>query len=135
MALRKARWLAWVALALALLLAGGCRRAETTDQAPDVQLTLSPDPDTLVVGPLRLDVTLRDASGAPIDGATDVSLRGDMSHAGMEPVLATSAGQGNGIYRADFTWTMAGDWIVTVEATLPDGRLKVTQFEYAIQPN
>ncbi|HOU41364.1 MAG TPA: FixH family protein [Promineifilum sp.] len=100
-----------------------------------MQLTLSPDPDTLVVGPLRLDVTLRDASGAPIDGATDVSLRGDMSHAGMEPVLATAAGQGNGIYRADFTWTMAGDWIVTVEATLPDGRLKVTQFEYAIQPN
>lgn len=127
---RKARWLVW--LALALLALPGCRRAETTDQAPDVQLTLSPDPEALAVGPLRLEVMLRDADGAPIDGATDISLRGDMSHAGMEPVLATAVGQGDGVYTADFTWTMAGDWIVTVAATLPDGRLKVAQFEYTV---
>ncbi len=57
---RKARWLAW--LALALLALPGCRRAETTDQAPDVQLTLSPDPEALAVGPLQLDVMLRDAA-------------------------------------------------------------------------
>ena len=127
---RKARWLVW--LALALLALPGCRRAETTDQAPDVQLTLSPDPEALAVGPLRLDVILRDADGAPIDGAMDISLRGDMSHAGMEPVLATAVGQGDGVYTADFAWTMAGDWIVTVVATLPDGRLKVAQFEYTV---
>ena len=127
---RKARWLVWAALALLLL---GCRRAEAADQAPDVQLTLSPAPETLTVGPLRLDVKLRDPGGAPIDGATGVTLRGDMSHAGMEPVLATAAGQGDGVYTADFTWTMAGDWIVTVAATLPDGRLKVAQFEYTVE--
>ena len=130
---RKARWLVWAALALLLLV--GCRRAEAADQAPDVQLTLSAGPEALTVGPLRLDVTLRDANGAPIDGATGITLRGDMSHAGMEPVLATAVGQGDGVYRADFTWTMAGDWIVTVEATLPDGRLKMAQFEYTIQPD
>jgi len=128
---RKARWLVW--LALALLALPGCRRVETTDQAPDVQLTLSADPEAPAVGPLRLDVALRDAGGAPIDGATDVSLRGDMSHAGMEPVLATAVGQGDGVYTADFAWTMAGDWIVTVVATLPDGRLKVAQFEYTVE--
>lgn len=127
-----ARPAVWLALVLWLLVLPGCRRAEATDQASDVQLSLSSNPDTLAVGPSRLDVTLRDADGAPIDGATGVTVRGDMSHAGMAPVLATAAGQGNGVYAADFTWTMAGDWIVTVEATLPDGRLKMARFDYTI---
>ncbi len=124
----------WAAMALLLLLAVACRRAPLADEAPEVQVTLAADPATAVVGPLRFDVTLVDASGAPIDDAT-VTLRGDMSHAGMEPVLATAVAQGQGRYSADFAWTMAGDWVVTVQVTLPDGRVKIAQFPYGVQPN
>jgi len=131
------RWTApgWRLLLLGLLLlpAAGCRRsAEAVDGAPDVRARLLPRPDTLVVSPLTLDLTLQDAAGAAIDGATAVTLRGDMAHAGMQPVIATATGHGEGIYTADFEWTMAGDWIVTVEATLPDGRALRREFPFTV---
>jgi hypothetical protein len=37
-----------------------------------------------------------------------------------------------GEYRAAFEWTMAGDWIVTVTATLPDGHVATRQFPITI---
>ena len=132
MSLPSRRALAGIAAVGLLLLAVACRQAPLADEAPEVALTLTADPAPAVVGPLRFDLTLLDGDGAPIDGAT-VTLRGDMSHAGMEPVLATAAAQGQGRYSADFEWTMAGDWIVTVQAALPDGRLKVAQFAYGVQ--
>ena len=120
-------------LLLLLLLLPACRQAAPVDQAPDVQVLLTPGPDSLFVGPITFDLTLWDADGQPIDGAAPVSLRGDMSHAGMEPVLAEATGAGDGLYTADFEWTMAGDWTVTVEATLPDGRLKIATFAFAVE--
>ncbi len=120
-------------LLLLLLLLPACRQAAPVDQAPDVQVLLTPGPDSLFVGPITFDLTLWDADGQPIDGAAPVSLRGDMSHAGMEPVLAEARGDGDGLYTADFEWTMAGDWTVTVEATLPDGRLKIATFAFAVE--
>ena len=81
------------------------------------------------VGPAQVDVTLRDAGGRAIDGA-DVQLRGDMTHAGMRPVLTTMESVGDGLYRAsDFEFTMAGDWVLTVEATLPNGERVSRMFE------
>ena len=120
-------------LLLLLLLLPACRQAAPVDQAPEVQVLLTPGPDSLFVGPITFDLTLWDANGRPIDGATSVSLRGDMSHAGMEPVLAEARGDGDGLYTADFEWTMAGDWTVTVEATLPDGRVKRTTFPFTVE--
>ena len=125
-------------LALTIVVAAaGCRRAGgktggAIDDAPEVQVRLEADPDSLSVGQLRLDVHLVDETGAPLDGAVPVTVRGDMAHAGMQPVIATAIARGNGVYSADFEWTMAGDWIVTVEATLPDGRVKVASFPYSI---
>jgi len=98
-----------------------------------VQVVLTPGPDSLFVGPITFDVTLWDAEGQPIDGAGPVALRGDMSHAGMKPVIAEASGAGDGQYTADFEWTMAGDWTVTVEATLPDGRVKRTTFPFTVE--
>jgi len=46
-----------------------------------------------------------------------------MSHAGMVPVVDTAQAEGPGSYGiSDFRFTMAGDWILTLRATLPDGR-------------
>lgn len=109
-------------LALGLVL-GACRaRAEAQDTAPSVarmQLTVSPQPPT--VGSARLDLTVASPDGKPITGAK-LQIRGDMSHAGMQPVLADLTDQGNGHYAADgFHFTMAGDWILTVSGSLPDG--------------
>ena len=76
-------------------------------------------------------IQLADIAGKPIEGAT-VDVRGDMSHAGMQPVMAVATGAG-GNYSADFEWTMAGDWIVTVTAALPDGRTATRQFDLTVQ--
>lgn len=122
-----------ILLALLLLALAACRQPAPSDGAPDVQVLLTPGPDSLTVGPISFDLTLWDAGGNPIDGASPVSLRGDMSHAGMEPVTATAAGLGEGLYRAETEWTMAGDWIVTVEASLPDGRLKLATFNFSVE--
>lgn len=126
----------WLRVALIVLLAAtaGCQRASqqaAADQAPEIAAALAIDPDPAVVGPASLRVMLTDASGAPVEGAS-VSLQGDMSHAGMAPVLAEASGGANGVYEALWMWTMAGDWFVTVTATLPDGRTLVRRFDLAV---
>ena len=46
-----------------------------------------------------------------------------MSHAGMVPVLETASADVPGRYYVpEFNFTMAGDWVLTLEAILPDGR-------------
>jgi hypothetical protein len=72
-------------------------------------------------GPATIEVTLHTPDGKPLDGA-EVAVRGDMNHAGMKPVLATTKGEGNGRYvTQDFRFTMGGDWIITADAVLPGG--------------
>lgn len=123
---------------LAAILVTGCRQSAggvpltTGDNAPDVTLTLSPAVEgEPVMGPYQWQITLRDQSGAAIDDAV-ITLRGDMNHAGMVPVESTATGFGDGIYLADFEWTMAGEWFVVVTATLPDGRVKSETFTYSV---
>jgi hypothetical protein len=46
-----------------------------------------------------------------------------MTHAGMVPVVADAPEVEDGVYRSDgFAFDMAGDWIITVDVTHPDGR-------------
>jgi copper(I)-binding protein len=72
-----------------------------------------------------LVVILTDAAGTPLTDAT-VALEGNMNHAGMIPVLANPVaddadGSADGRYHLPFTFTMLGDWIVTVNVTRADG--------------
>lgn len=112
--------------------AGGVpRNSGEADDAPDITLTISPtNADGPVMGPYRWEITLLDGNGVPIDDAI-VTVRGDMNHAGMVPVESTATYDG-GLYVADFEWTMAGAWNVTVVATLGDGRVKSETFEYTV---
>jgi hypothetical protein len=110
-------------LAACILLTGACtRRSAATDQAPDVEVDiveLTPDPPA--VGEAVLVVQITGADGSPLSGAS-VSLKADMTHAGMTPVFSDAVDQGDGRYRTTFRWTMAGDWILTINGTLQDGR-------------
>ena len=105
---------------LAMFSLVGCRGdVDAGDPGLVMDVAFSPTPPA--VGPARLIITLRDTSGAPVEGAL-VVVEGNMSHAGMTPVLDTAEAEGPGAYGVpDFTFTMAGDWFLTVEATLPDG--------------
>lgn len=85
------------------------------------------------LGPAPLVVTLDDA-GEPVTGAT-VEVAGDMTHAGMQPVLRTAVESEPGRYRADdFAFTMAGDWIITLTATTADGRRVVGELFTNVPP-
>jgi len=125
-------------ITILLLSLAACREAaggvplDSPDGAADVSLALKPAADArLVMGPFTWDIALADDAGAPITGAA-VAVRGDMNHAGMVPVEATAVEIGDGLYQADFEWTMAGDWIVTVTATLPDGRIRTQSFDFSV---
>lgn len=121
-------------LLIALLVTAGCQRASqqtAADQAPEMAATLVVEPSPAAVGPATLQVRLADAGGAPVEGA-HISLKGDMSHAGMAPVLAEASGGAGGLYQASWRWTMAGDWWVTLTATLPDGRTLVRRFDLTV---
>ena len=48
-----------------------------------------------------------------------------MSHPGMTPVIAAASERSPGEYVMPFTFTMPGDWVLLVSATLPDeGRVE-----------
>ena len=123
-----------ISLFVLLLGLASCQRASRqseADQAPDVRVTLAVEPDPPAVGKARITITLTDAAGQPIEGAT-VKLRGDMTHAGMQPVLAAAGSGAEGVYPADFEWTMSGDWVVTVTAALSDGRTAMRGFDLTV---
>jgi hypothetical protein len=120
-----------LATLLSLALAGCQRASQQPDRAADVNVALSVQPDPPGVGPSRLIITLKDAQGAPIEGAR-LQIKGDMTHAGMQPVLAEVEEGTDGQYETPFEWTMGGDWIVTVRAALPDGRSTTRQFNLTV---
>lgn len=122
-----------IILLLLLVLLAGCAR--TGDQPDDsgVTITLETLPDPAVAGEATLIVTLAGADGIPIEEAS-LNVKGDMSHAGMAPVLAAASSGPGGVYELPFQWTMPGDWIVTVEATLPGGSTVTERFELSVAP-
>ena len=97
----------------------GCSRGGA--DLPDVGMELVIEPQPPQLGPATVTVVLTDANGLPISGA-EVSLEGNMSHAGMVPVFADASEVSPGTYQAGLEFTMGGDWFILVRADLPDGR-------------
>lgn len=107
---------------LALLTLSMACRGEGPGGDPSLVLQLGISPTPPAVGPARLIITLEDTAGTGIADALIV-VEGNMTHAGMLPVVDTARMQSPGHYSVpDFGFTMAGDWILTLDATLPDGR-------------
>ncbi len=93
-------------------------------------LNISIDAASTMVGTTDLMITVEDTEGNAINDAT-VDIKGDMSHAGMQPVLGeSSASNGAGMYVIPYEWTMAGDWFVTVNVTLADGTTESQRFDF-----
>lgn len=112
----------------------GCRQSNQPGDSPeDVRIELIiPQTVEPVVGDYPLGIRLTTSEGSPITDAT-IELRGDMTHAGMIPVFGeVFLEDTDGSYPATIEWTMAGDWIVTVTATLPDGRVASQDFAVVV---
>ncbi|RME85915.1 MAG: hypothetical protein D6775_01525 [Caldilineae bacterium] len=122
-----------VLLALVLLLGfpTACSRGARTEALPDYQLQLRVLPHPPQVGESTLILSLTDAEGRPVSGAR-LEIKGDMSHAGMQPVLTEALPGDPGTYKALITWSMAGDWIVTITVKLPDGRRFRRRFDLTV---
>ncbi|HVR06615.1 MAG TPA: FixH family protein [Thermoanaerobaculia bacterium] len=104
----------------ATLLAAACGQRPAA--APEVVLTWTLSPRAPAVGPAVLSLALADRrDGRPLAGAR-VRVEADMSHPGMAPLLASVRELAPGVYEAALRFTMAGDWILLVDARLRDGR-------------
>ena len=122
-------------LFILLLLVAGCRQAAPTPavtvQAVQIALTIDPQPPT--VGDATLTISVNNQN-QPVASAS-VAVRGDMTHAGMRPVIADAAttdAQGN--VTIPFKWSMSGDWIVSVTVTLPDKSEVSQDFNLTVKP-
>lgn len=120
-------------LFLLILLLPACSRREATDQAPELILEMEVIPSPPTVGASLLMITIKNPDGEPIKGFK-LDARGDMSHAGMTPVIVQQVAGEAGIFTVPFEWTMAGDWIVTLSATLPDGRSLIRSQTVQVEP-
>lgn len=89
-----------------------------------VNIGYQSDNDPAVGGDAIVTITLTGKDGRPITDAI-VEVTGDMAHHGMMPISGKGEHTENGQYVAPLRWTMAGDWIVTVNIVLVDG----SQFE------
>ncbi len=100
--------------------AAGCRRPAEPPPA-DVVLALHLKPDPPRVGHEQVALQLFDPARRPL-AAARVELQGDMNHAGMVPVLATARETALGVYVAELNLDMAGQWFITADVRLADGR-------------
>ncbi len=73
------------------------------------------------LGPAVITVYVLDNNKA-VSGAS-VEVTGDMTHAGMVPVISEALETETGLYKTkDFEFTMAGDWILTTVIKTDDGK-------------
>lgn len=104
---------------------GGRNSTQTTSSAYNIGLEVG----SLEVGKTTLFITIHDAEDNLINDAI-VSIKGDMTHAGMQPVLGETSTATNGIYSIPYEWTMAGDWIITIDVTFADGTHTSQRFDF-----
>jgi hypothetical protein len=115
----------FLVLLLFTLFTPACRR---TAPNSDITFKYEVTPQPPRVGAMTIDLQLVDAKGQVVSGA-HVETEGNMSHAGMSPVSGVAREIENGKYRVTLPLTMAGDWIILVNATLANGEHVQHQIE------
>jgi periplasmic copper chaperone A len=115
-----------ILLLFATLFLAACRADSADNSDMDIRIEFAEDAPA-VGGERFILVTLSDSAGNPINNAT-VKIRGDMTHAGMTPIFGEATDGENGVYEVLFAFSMAGDWILTVDVTLPDGTTATETF-------
>ncbi len=98
-------------------------QANVTNQNSSIKARVEV-PENPKLGLQTLSVYLLEDSKA-LSGAS-IEITGDMTHAGMVPVIAMAVETETGLYQTkDFEFTMAGDWILTTVIKTPSGE-KIT---------
>ncbi|MCY4022389.1 MAG: FixH family protein [Anaerolineaceae bacterium] len=115
-------------LMLCLVLVAACRQESTPAAEADLTINLRVLPTDARVGEAEFLIDITDADGRAVSPER-VDVRGDMDHAGMQPVLRDDLRGSNGKYRVAFEWTMAGDWTVTVRLTFADDSVLEETFD------
>lgn len=119
---------------VSMLFSSACSR-KIPDPGIKVTVQLEEPNKTYHVGHESITLRLRDPEGNELSGA-QVELEGNMTHAGMAPVFGQALEVVPGMYRAIVQFSMAGDWIITLRARLPDGQQVEQQFEIKdVRPN
>jgi hypothetical protein len=118
-------------LALAACSVGGTPGYTTQQQTVDgISISLERPQQAELLKDYELFVTLKDASGAAIDGAT-VFLEMSMPAMPMPPQQPIADNLGGGRYRLKSTFTMEGDWKVDVHATIA-GKEHIATFDQPV---
>ncbi len=110
-----------------VILLASCRQQQLS--SADVTLDMSASDKR--VGETTLLVRVSDRDGKAVSNPGTLSIRGDMDHAGMAPVLARAESAVDGVFSVPFEWTMGGSWTVEASLTLPNGDVarETTNFE------
>lgn len=114
-----------------LVLTTGCARASRQTDTAVAHIGLTTIPYPPVRGESRLVLHVTNLQDQPINDA-QISIKGNMTHAGMVPLFAETAVAENGYYELPIRWTMGGDWIVQVDAQLADGSVAQQQFDLRV---
>jgi len=116
-----------------LLLLSACAANQRNHEDGDLQIMLVNPSD---MGADRLVVHLLDEAEQSVTDAK-VSIEGNMNHAGMAPVFSDAVtdeadGATDGHYQLPFTFTMLGDWILTVTVEKADGTTITKDIELGV---
>ncbi len=121
-----------ISLGMLFLAGSGCARESRQETSDIVQINLTTVPYPPILGEARLVIQIIDNAGMPVNDAL-LDIKGDMTHAGMIPILAQIEGGGeDGFYNVPIEWTMGGDWVMSVTVTMPDGAVARKQFDMRV---
>ena len=109
-----------VATSSAAFLAGGCA-APSARRSPGIAIESQITPQPVRVGAATASLKPADGGEGAISGAR-IALEADMSHPGMSPAFGEAKEIAAGHYQGRVTFTMAGDWVLLLHITLPDGQ-------------
>lgn len=117
-------------LTLLLFVITACRE-EQAPPASEANAQISFAIESSTIGETTLMIAITDSSLNSLS-VNSLTVRGDMNHAGMVPVIAESGQAVDGQFEIPFEWTMGGDWIVEVTAELADGQTISDTFNVTI---
>jgi YtkA-like len=127
----KIYYLLLLALLLAACAGSGTPGYTTQQQTVDgLSISLERPQQAELLKDYELFVTLKDANGATVDGAT-VFLDMSMPDMPMPPQQPIADGLGSGRYRLKSVFTMEGDWKVNVHATVA-GKEHIAMFDQPV---
>lgn len=116
----------YVVIAVLSLSLMGCQSSEQNHSDVQLEWKITPSPPS--VGQATLEITLRDSTSELLTDA-DVNIEGNMSHPGMQTVIAEAEEVEPGIYSAPIEFSMGGDWFFIVESKLPNNRVVERQID------